>query len=510
MFRLIKSVCQSAWRGASRGVAHDAEWRHFLARHPRLVKFIRRRLTSDEEFGLYLTIGTVVAAFFVYLFFGVTVDFIGPQPILQSDLNIINLLQVLRGPAFNRVMLLVTDLGEWPVVFAGVAAVGAVLALDRRRYALMALIVSVAGAEVFAWLVGWIIQRPRPELVNVLVHTHGSSFPSSHTLVSVAFYGLLTYFLFRKIRHRLLRWLTVVAGAALVMTIGFSRVYLGAHWPSDVFASYAAGAAWLTALITTLEIRRRYRHRDPAPILSRRRLMAYAAVAGALWSGFFLAYFVSHPLQAVTDEEQAASFYLAPEEISTRLFTELPRQSESITGATKEPINVIMVGTREQVNKAFTDAGWMLTDRINPKSFCRMLAAGLTNGPYPTGPGIPAFWNGRPNDFAYEQSTLRQTIRERHHVHFWSTPFVTTGERRVWVGTAHYDKGLKLKSSLFVPAHSIDPAVDKEREKTTNDLAATGNVEKTNLMGVVDPTLGKNETGDLFFTDGQAALVFLR
>ncbi len=314
----------------------------------------------------------------------------------------------------------------------------------------------------------------------------------------------------RYLRGRWKRALVAAVGIALVLAIGFSRIYLGAHWPSDVFASLAAGAAWLSLLVMTLEIRRKFSdERRPRPLVTGKAYAGLVGAAGAAWAVFAVFFFLSQPRVYAPYLVPEPTLQVAAADVAGPIFADLPRESESITGQAKEPINVVLVGTRAELDRAFAAAGWLPSDRINFQSFFRMLFASVANSPYPQGPGLPTFWNGRPNDFAYEQSTWQRTIRQRHHIHVWSTDF-SVGGRPVWVATAHYDRGIKIASSIVIPTHSIDPAVDKEREKVTSDLSATGQVESFRQIKMVDPTLGTNEAGDTFFTDGQAEVIYLK
>lgn len=506
MFQLFKSLINSI----GQAIANDPKVRSLLARHPRLYVFMRKRFTPDEEFGLYLTLGGAVVIVFIFLFFGVVEDLIGQDPLIQSDLRIINLLQIFRTPLFSEVMLFVTHLGGWQIVASGVLAVGLLLLLLKRRHYFFALIISVGGGEVFVWLAKYVIGRQRPPLVHALAPEASFSFPSGHSFVAVAFYGLLCYFLFREARNRFLKVCSIIAGALIILAIGFSRIYLGAHWPSDVLASYASAAAWLAALITALEIRRKFNHREyGAPYTSSALIAAFSVFLFVLW-GIYVGYFFrTHPLNApkAVAENQIA---ISETDIPQNLFLAFSRTSEDITGRPMEPINIIVVGSRRNLTEMFSKAGWFLTDSITAKSFFRFIVASIFNKSYPEAPGTPSFWNARPNDFAYEQPTAAQTVRERHHVHFWETPFVLNGGENVWFGTAHFDKAIKLSPSVFLPTHTIDPAIDKERDKIKDDLLKTGLVRQLREFQITEPTLGSNQSGDQFFTDGKSFIVFLK
>ncbi|MEJ2200449.1 MAG: phosphatase PAP2 family protein, partial [Desulfuromonadaceae bacterium] len=89
------------------------------------------------------------------------------------------------------------------------------------------------------------------------------SFPSAHAFVALVFYGLLVYMLLNRLEHLPNRFYLVISGSALTLLIGFSRLYLGLHWFSDILGGYALAAAWLTILITACEMRLRYGGESP-------------------------------------------------------------------------------------------------------------------------------------------------------------------------------------------------------------------------------------------------------
>lgn len=89
-----------------------------------------------------------------------------------------------------------------------------------------------------------LFQRQRPE-VPLLAHAQGLSFPSGHALMSVTFYGLLIYIIFQTLKNKPLKWTLTVILIALIVLIGFSRVYLRVHYTSDVLAGFIIGVLWL-------------------------------------------------------------------------------------------------------------------------------------------------------------------------------------------------------------------------------------------------------------------------
>ncbi len=102
--------------------------------------------------------------------------------------------------------------------------------------------------------------RPTPDLVQVLVFEHNKSFPSGHALFAVVFFGLMAYFAFTYLIKPSFRILIVISLLILILLIGASRVYLGAHWASDVLGGYIIGTVFLGVFIWSERIlKRRFR-----------------------------------------------------------------------------------------------------------------------------------------------------------------------------------------------------------------------------------------------------------
>jgi len=93
-----------------------------------------------------------------------------------------------------------------------------------------------------------IVARPRPTEYRIIEEL-GYSFPSGHSMVSMAFYGLLIYFIYRKVKNPYIKWISCILLTILIFLIGLSRIYLGVHYASDVIAGFCISAAYL-ALFT--------------------------------------------------------------------------------------------------------------------------------------------------------------------------------------------------------------------------------------------------------------------
>ena len=89
-----------------------------------------------------------------------------------------------------------------------------------------------------------IVERPRPEGFRI-VEELGYSFPSGHSMVSMAFYGLFIYFIYEKVKNKYIKWTSIILLTLLIVLIGISRIYLGVHYASDVLAGFLLSISYL-------------------------------------------------------------------------------------------------------------------------------------------------------------------------------------------------------------------------------------------------------------------------
>jgi membrane-associated phospholipid phosphatase len=127
----------------------------------------------------------------------------------------------------------------WSVLFA------AVLAMRRERQWLVTLALAVGGGMLLNDALKLAFHRARPHFADSLDVLGSYSFPSGHTADSTVFYGVLAAYLFARFAHRPARMAVAMGAVVAVAAVAFSRVYLGAHYPSDVIAAACTSTAWL-------------------------------------------------------------------------------------------------------------------------------------------------------------------------------------------------------------------------------------------------------------------------
>jgi len=160
---------------------------------------------------------------------------------------------VLRGIAalspewLDVPMRIITALGYYWFVLP--ALVFTAYLFYRSGYGISAtlLAVSTGGSVVLTTVLKAVFRRARPEIIDSGYEATFYSFPSGHATVAVGFYGALALLLALRLESPW-RWVVAAAGAAVVLLIGFSRLYLGVHYPTDVLAGYLAAALWLASV----------------------------------------------------------------------------------------------------------------------------------------------------------------------------------------------------------------------------------------------------------------------
>ncbi len=197
--------------------------------------------------------GTIFLAFYLWLLSGaIMISLIARYTqFFPGDRSITRNLQSQRSPWLRRFMVGISEIGFPKIgVPLTLSVAGIFWALRFRLEAIFVLLSS--SSNILNWIVKRLIKRPRPtsELVTVARVINEPSFPSGHVMHYVNFFGLLNYLLATNWRSGRLRNALLAISTSLIALIGPSRVYLGAHWPSDVMAGYVYGGLWFGGMMT--------------------------------------------------------------------------------------------------------------------------------------------------------------------------------------------------------------------------------------------------------------------
>lgn len=347
-----------------------AQW--FLAwgsRHPRVNRIIGGLLDpAQPEPKALLAMGVLLIGS-AWLFLGVLEDVVTGDPLVHADQGLYRLMQNLRTPWGDRVMVFVTELGDG-VVIALVAAIVLIWLLWRRSWRAAAYWAAAAGfGQLAATTLKLVLQRPRPLTVQYDALS-AYAFPSGHATMSMVVYGFLAVLVGRNFSPPR-RWLAYAPAALLIGAIALSRLYLGAHWLSDVLGGLSLGLAWVSLLAIAY-----YRH--PAPVSMPQGLPYVALLALMLAGGWHVAAQYTTDLQryaprVTVQHLDAASWWRED-------WRRLPAYRQDFEGEMEQPLNVQWAGTsRSRSARPPRCAGCSRTRSLpSCRCFHRCMTAGMS------------------------------------------------------------------------------------------------------------------------------------
>jgi len=172
--------------------------------------------------------------------------------ILPFDKKTYHELQEEKNPFFAISMQLISDLGETSIAAVLIGTTMAIFAF-RRQWTEAIFMLATTSSALLTFILKDIVHRARPfpiaqNAAGPLQEINQYSYPSGHVLLFVVFFGFLAYQAWIHFSGRM-RWMVISICAALILLIGPSRVFLGAHWASDVAGGYLIGTIWLFILI---------------------------------------------------------------------------------------------------------------------------------------------------------------------------------------------------------------------------------------------------------------------
>ena len=170
----------------------------------------------------------------------------------RLDTNVFNYLQAHVSERNNEIMEFFTFLGTHIFLIpANLVLIAYFLFIKKRNWYSIKIPAIALSSLGLMFLLKGLFDRPRPS-VPLLFHAEGLSFPSGHALMSVTFYGLLIYMIFKGVENKPLKWTLISFLIILIFVIGGSRVYLRVHYATDVIAGYCIGFLWLVFTVWLL------------------------------------------------------------------------------------------------------------------------------------------------------------------------------------------------------------------------------------------------------------------
>lgn len=201
---------------------------------------------------LLVATGLGASIAFLYLFTELAEEMLESE-VKRFDGSIIQFFYNIKTDTMDWILFVFTELGSlWFLTIFSIMVVSVLWFKKEDKWSIFFFIIGIGGGGFLTKLLKFYYGRERPS-IDESIDAIGYSFPSGHSMGSLIFYGFLSYFLFRSSIRKRWKWAAVFVCGGIIFLIGISRIYLGAHYPSDVIAGYLAGSIWLILCILALE-----------------------------------------------------------------------------------------------------------------------------------------------------------------------------------------------------------------------------------------------------------------
>ncbi len=196
--------------------------------------------------------------------------------------------------------------------------------------------------------------------------------------------------------------------------------------------------------------------------------------------------------------------------ITPELLAKIPRRVSDPNGKPGDMVNVLIVGTQDEVVQTFTAAGWVQVDKAVGNTAMNALMDSLEKKDYLTMPMSTLFLFDRAQDYGFAHAEPVKVAMSRNHLRVWKSPWEIEG-RPLWCVAATHDIGFERDQRNNGLTHKIDPAIDGEREYVDGTLSSTGLVVQRDHATPADAlTTAKTATGGEFHSDGRIVVLVLK
>jgi undecaprenyl-diphosphatase len=476
----------------------------FINRFPGVSKFIGGRFEKRVFSGWPLTLMAITASAFIVLFIFLVNGVLDADPVTELDERVALFLVFFRDASLIKISIWISLLGKFQIVLLSSLALIFSMLIWNRRHMIWPFIGMLAVCEGVVLIMRAAFTRPRPSGVIPAYFEKAYSFPSESSSLAVLLYGFIAYFIVHillKGRPRLSIW-TIFLALLLVAFIGFSRLYLGVNYFSDVLGGYLIGGICLLTGIGFFEwVLQRSGGKSPYFLMEngQKRILTYLFVSSPILFFIFYGTYIYKPETAKGGQLQASMVLtsrISPQEIFS--FNKWSKYTVGLTGRRHEPVSFLIWAKNDRkFEGAFTRGGWKMPDQPSARNFFRMALAVASGQSYSSAPVTPVFWLNETNDFTFEKFT-ETTSPIRHCVRFWKTNLVDINENVLYLGASEKTEG---RGSLDVAS---------ERNIIIGDLKSTGLVKYVAVEKLIEPESSHKTFNVHYFTDGMGAVLILK
>ncbi|WP_437589807.1 phosphatase PAP2 family protein [Sorangium sp. So ce1000] len=252
--RHARALWARAVRAYAAAAAHPVAQR-LSARFPAVARVLRE-LSAVEYLAIHLGLGLVLSMA-ALVFVALAEEVSERAPIVDVDLALARALHASSSRDGVAALRAFTLLGSSSALALLAVAIAAALLRRRQRVLAIGWLFALAGGGLLNVALKALFARPRPSFADPLAVAAGWSFPSGHSMGTFVAFGMLSYLGLLFLRTLRARVALVALALGWTVAMGFSRMYLGVHYLSDVLAGFAAGTVWLAACVSGIEVARR-------------------------------------------------------------------------------------------------------------------------------------------------------------------------------------------------------------------------------------------------------------
>lgn len=382
-------------------------------------------------------------------FFWVVSEVAPGEPLVRADLAILNLFDSLRTPAGDKIMVFMTTLGDGIVVTTVAVVVAGYLFVRKAWRRGIGFVIAMAGTAMFVPLFKLLLHRSRP--IELYSGADAYSFPSGHATLNAVLFGICAVLA----AHDLNRWAKAAIftiTAAFVITIGFSRVYLGAHWMSDVLAGLLFGTAMVSAFAFVF-----------GPIhnekIGQLTIGSLVVLTLTVFGGWHLS--TSFDQALVTYQPRDHKEIMTATSWREGGWMALPANRIELNGDREEPLVIQYSGPLGSFATAAEKHGWQ-----QPPKWSLTTAGGFVEGKTPPDslPILPRTQNGRQPDLVLIRNDDTGTESGRWVLRLWPSRYEILDEGQIsplFVGSVVHEDILRPMGEFSGPRtdlHIPDPA----------------------------------------------------
>lgn len=442
----------------------------FNRRHPRFSCFLNQRFTTEHSTGIFLTVGVAISSIFALLFawFGRSIHH--SSALIHLDQRIYELLSVMHHPWTDLFFAVITWVGSFQAMFIFALLALFILIINNRDFSALILVFGITVGELLALLAKEVVSRPRPTPFFTDLRIDGASFPSLHAFSALLFYGLIVYFLIDTVRNRRrLRLFLILFVGCIVLLIGFSRIFLGLHWATDVLAGYILAAFWLTFLITLCETRFRYGgyglQRGFRPFNLSLRYRISLITLAVLIAGTMIFVTIDPFLRSLSLDRARRTYQISTVE---DIVNNHPRTTETLWGRANLPLSLIVLADQEVLTQLLASAGWLPAHQVGLRGFKLLLVDLLQGDEQQVATIVPQLVEGQAQSFSFVRSPQTPESTGLRSLLIWDLGRRLPDGRIAWALLVHQQIGVKHLSILPLPLPLIAAVGNKEVEELSS------------------------------------------